>query len=132
MDVIFQREEELVSAWWKEYAEVSAGPAKSSNALSYNLQTEKELAEEKLRSLSSASDRRSGHIGPASTSSDYDDDDEEGVGVLVKGGLYEVRMMLEYGIHTYLFVPVQTSCWYISKYLLDFKLLFFVMCRSIS
>ncbi|KAG0628641.1 hypothetical protein M758_1G042200 [Ceratodon purpureus] len=88
-----QREEELVSAWWKEYAEVSAGPAKSSNALSYNLQTEKELAEEKLRSLSSASDRRSGHIGPASTSSDYDDDDEEGVGVLVKGGLYEVDLM---------------------------------------
>ena len=54
MDVVYiQREEELVSAWWKEYAEVSAGPT---NALSYNLQTEKELAE-KLRSLSSASDR---------------------------------------------------------------------------
>jgi hypothetical protein len=103
MDVVFiQREEELVSAWWKEYAEVSAGPT---NALSYNLQTEKELAEEKLRSLSSASDGRSSQKGPGSTNSEYDDD-EESVGVLVKGGLYEVRL-----------VP-SNSCWFkFTKYM---------------
>lgn len=94
MGVVRQREEELVSAWWKEYAEVSAGPAMSSGALSYNLQIEKETAEEKLRSLSSANDGRTSQKGPGSTHSDYDDDDEESVGVLVKGGLYEVRMML--------------------------------------
>jgi len=89
-----QREEELVSAWWKEYAEVSAGPAMSSGTLSYNLQVEKEAAEEKLRSLNSASGGRKSPKGPSSTNSDFDDgDDEESVGVLVKGGLYEVRMV---------------------------------------
>lgn len=101
MDVFFQREEELVSAWWKEYADVSAGPAKSSGSLPYNLQTDKDLADDKLRSLSSASDGRSVQKGPDSTHSEYDDD-EEGVGVLVKSGLYEVRMLPNNGICTYL------------------------------
>lgn len=83
-----------MSAWWKEYAEVSAGPMMSSGAV----QLEKEAAEEKLRSLNSASDGRTSPNGPGSTSSDFDeDDDEESVGVLVKGGLYEVRMVLIVG-----------------------------------
>lgn len=110
MDVVCQREEELVKAWWKEYAEVSAGPAMSSGALSYNLQTEKETAEEKARSLSIASD---GRIGPGSTHSDYDDDDdEESVGVLVKGGLYEVRMVPTGGKFKYLLSLSKLNfCW---------------------
>ena len=111
MDVVFQREEELVSAWWKEYAEISAGPTKSSGSFSYNFQTEKESAEEKLRSLSSSSDGRSGQKGPGSTHSE-DDDDEESVGVLVKGGLYEVRVVPNNRTYTYvlsIFEPVVGS-----------------------
>jgi len=110
-----QREEELVSAWWKEYAEVSAGPVMSSGALSYNLQVEKETAEEKLRSLNNASDGRTCQKGPGSAHSDFDDDDdEESVGVLVKGGLYEVRMVPTGGKFKYLLslseVVVVGSC----------------------
>lgn len=134
MDVVCQREEELVSAWWKEYAEVSAGPAMSSGALSYNLQIEKETAEEKLRSLSSANDGGAGQNGPGSTHSDFDDDDdEESVGVLVKGGLYEVRMVPTGGKYKYLLTLFQTNCsWSLWTSLnfkctqdwIDFKLLF--------
>lgn len=82
-----------MKGWWKEYAEVSAGPTKSSGTLPNILQSDKGSTEEKFGSISSASDGRTGQKGPGSTNSDYDDD-EESVGVLVKAGLYEVIMVL--------------------------------------
>lgn len=67
----WQREEELLSSWWKEYAECSEGPSVTSMVSKSTLQT-KELF-------------------PQSPESDklYTAEDER-VGVPVKGGLYEV------------------------------------------
>ena len=72
MNIRLQREEELLSSWWKEYAECSEGPSvrPSSSA--------------KLNSLSKASslnNAQSSHLYAL---------EEERVGVPVKGGLYEV------------------------------------------
>ncbi|KMZ59604.1 Membrane-associated phosphatidylinositol transfer protein 1 [Zostera marina] len=56
-----QKEEEILSHWWKEYAECSAGPSDS--------------------------------ICPKVSSDDLYTDEEERVGVPVKGGLYEVDLI---------------------------------------
>lgn len=63
-----QREEELLSAWWKEYAECSEGPRGQSGIISKSGQ--QLSSESSIRQLSAA--------------------EEERVGVPVKGGLYEV------------------------------------------
>lgn len=69
-NVYMQREEELLSCWWKEYAECSEGPKARP---SYDA---KEGPQSKASSLMRA---QSGEVL-----------EEERVGVPVKGGLYEV------------------------------------------
>lgn len=67
-----QREEELLSSWWKEYAECSEGPMGRPSSSKMM---------DKQRSVSSSEGARSAQL--------YDVE-EERVGVPVKGGLYEV------------------------------------------
>ncbi|KAL4184094.1 hypothetical protein AMTRI_Chr11g101630 [Amborella trichopoda] len=62
-----QREEELLSAWWKEYAECSDGP--------------------------SGPESNSAKTSSTTTEGQTNADDEERVGVPVKGGLYEVDLV---------------------------------------
>ncbi|MFS7916925.1 hypothetical protein Hanom_Chr03g00183061 [Helianthus anomalus] len=62
-----QREEELLSNWWREYGECSVGPKGS------------------LSSISESND------SPNAQSSKLYANEEERVGVPVKGGLYEVH-----------------------------------------
>lgn len=62
---LWQREEELLSYWWKEYAECSEGPKGSSKALGTT-------------------------VGDGT--SELYVVEEERVGVPVKGGLYEVSL----------------------------------------
>ncbi|KAJ7961435.1 Phospholipase SGR2 [Quillaja saponaria] len=69
-----QREEELLSIWWKEYAECSKGPREGPSS-NKNLN--------KQQSVSSVR---------GSQSSKFYDMEEEKVGVPVKGGLYEVDL----------------------------------------
>ncbi|CAK9154019.1 unnamed protein product [Ilex paraguariensis] len=66
-----QREEELLSSWWEEYAECSEGPRERSGSKS------KSDPQAKVSSLESA---RLAHLHAI---------EEERVGVPVKGGLYE-------------------------------------------
>nr|GMD14975.1 Phospholipase SGR2 [Ipomoea batatas] len=69
--LFLQREEELLSLWWKEYAECSEGPSELPS---------------KLNSTSIES-------SPVNTeSAEQDAVEEERVGVPVKGGLYEVDL----------------------------------------
>nr|GMD13219.1 phospholipase SGR2 [Ipomoea batatas] len=71
--LFLQREEELLSLWWKEYAECSEGPSELPS---------------KLNSTSIES-------SPVNTeSSEQDAVEEERVGVPVKGGLYEVIVIV--------------------------------------
>ncbi|KAL6976552.1 Phospholipase sgr2 [Sarracenia purpurea var. burkii] len=70
-----QREEELLSSWWKEYAECSEGP-RGRPTSSANLNPQ-----------STESTLKSGQSDPLSTLV------EERVGVPVKGGLYEVDLV---------------------------------------
>ncbi|KAK7263811.1 hypothetical protein RJT34_31408 [Clitoria ternatea] len=70
-----QREEELLSSWWKEYAECSEGP--------------RERPASTTSSDSHIAGSFSGHTQP----SQLYDVDEERVGVPVKGGLYEVDLI---------------------------------------
>lgn len=65
--LFLQREDELLSSWWKECAESSDGPTGTSFLSKSNLQI-------KVKSPESAAD-------------------EERVGVPVKGGLYEVSLL---------------------------------------
>ena len=67
-----QREEELLSSWWKEYAECSEGPIGRPSSSKMM---------DKQQSVSSSEGARSAQL--------YDVE-EERVGVPVKGGLYEV------------------------------------------
>lgn len=68
-----QREEELLSLWWREYAECSEGPSELPN---------------KLNSMSKESSPEN------SESAEQYAVEEERVGVPVKGGLYEVIVCL--------------------------------------
>lgn len=61
--MFIQREEELLSCWWREYAECSEGP----------------------REQQSSSSKLDKH--------QFCESDEERVGVPVKGGLYEVLVL---------------------------------------
>lgn len=67
-----QREEELLSTWWKEYAECSEGPRGQPGVVS---KSDQQLSSESPDHQQSAVD-------------------EERVGVPVKGGLYEVALIL--------------------------------------
>ncbi|XP_031123182.1 phospholipase SGR2-like [Ipomoea triloba] len=68
--LFLQREEELLSLWWKEFAECSEGPSELPS---------------KLNSMSIES-------SPVNSESAEEDAVEERVGVPVKGGLYEVYL----------------------------------------
>ncbi|KAL2497502.1 Phospholipase SGR2 [Abeliophyllum distichum] len=70
-----QREEELLSSWWKEFAECSEGPRGQPSITSKESQQQKESPTEKAQS-----DRLYSI-------------EEERVGVPVKGGLYEVDLI---------------------------------------
>ena len=76
LDMHAQREEELLSSWWEEYAECSEGPRERSGS------TSKSDPQAKVSSLERA---RSAHYLHAI--------EEERVGVPVKGGLYEVSFL---------------------------------------
>lgn len=71
-----QREEELLSHWWKEYAECSEGPSGRPSS------------SEKLDTQPNASSPK------GSQSVELYEEEEERVGVPVKGGLYEVSFLL--------------------------------------
>ncbi|EOA39604.1 hypothetical protein CARUB_v10008231mg [Capsella rubella] len=70
-----QREDELLSLWWKEYAECSEGPRPQVNSKS-------KLVKQSIETPSEAS-----------VSSSLYEVEEERVGVPVKGGLYEVDLV---------------------------------------
>lgn len=74
-----QREEELVRAWWKEYGESREGP---SNA---NSTHDAHSGEAGHLSQADRNDFESGRVSQLNAW-----EEEENVGVLVKGGLYEV------------------------------------------
>lgn len=87
-----QREEELLSSWWKEYAECSEGPRGQPSISSKASQHKEKSSPEKVQS-----DRLYSI-------------EEERVGVPVKGGLYEVLFLsvdliligsASWGIHMY-------------------------------
>lgn len=65
-----QREDDLLSCWWKEYAECSEGPKGAPNR--FNPASE---------------------ISPESSQAGEELVEEERVGVPVKGGLYEVSFV---------------------------------------
>jgi hypothetical protein len=95
-----QQEEELVSAWWKEYAECSEGPlgsrAKEQQTSSADDTTTK-VKDWEHPAAASATDVKTKKLnGPEQL---YEND--EIIGVLVKGGLYEVSF---YHFHSFLFV----------------------------
>lgn len=72
LNIYLQREEELLSSWWKEYAECSEGPRGQSSS---------------GKKLDMGEDSSS---SKASQSAQLCAVEEERVGVPVKGGLYEV------------------------------------------
>lgn len=83
-----QREDELLSCWWKEYAECSEGPNGAPNR--FNPASE----------ISS----------PMSSQAGEDLVEEERVGVPVKGGLYEVSFVhFTLSLYGYLLLPVSPS-----------------------
>ena len=95
-----QQEEELVSAWWKEYAECSEGPlesgAKEQRTASADYATKvKDLAHQ----AAAATDVKTKQ--PSGSEQLYEND--EIIGVLVKGGLYEVSFCLFFSF-SFLFV----------------------------
>ncbi|CAM6018347.1 unnamed protein product [Sphagnum balticum] len=83
-----QREEELVSAWWKEYAEVSEGPVTASGRLAPNPSEQRNFTDGYLSRT-----RNGGKDQVSYSGNNADIDDGESVGVLVKSGLYEVDLM---------------------------------------
>lgn len=70
-----QKEEELLSCWWKEYAECSEGPK------------EQPSSSKKLDTQPNASSSE------GVSSNQLYEEEEERVGVPVKGGLYEVCLL---------------------------------------
>jgi hypothetical protein len=86
--VCHQREEELVSAWWKEYAEVSEGPVTASGRLVPNPSEQRNFTEGYLSRT-----RNGGKDQLSYSGNNADIDDGESVGVLVKSGLYEVCVL---------------------------------------
>ncbi|KAM7477268.1 hypothetical protein LguiB_024511 [Lonicera macranthoides] len=78
-----QREEELLSTWWKEYAECSVGPGGSAGSKSKRDPQLKGSSLESARPL------------------ELYDIEEERVGVPVKGGLYEVDLVRRHSFPVY-------------------------------
>ncbi|ONI33711.1 hypothetical protein PRUPE_1G442600 [Prunus persica] len=78
-----QREEELLSCWWREYAECSEGPKERPSS-------SKKVAEREI--LSSLERGRSAELYKV---------EEERVGVPVKGGLYEVDLVKRHSFPVY-------------------------------
>jgi hypothetical protein len=80
LNIHLQREEELLSSWWKEYAECSEGP--------------------RGRPSSSMVDKRqSGPSLEGARLAQLYEPEEERVGVPVKGGLYEVSFIKKKKFH---------------------------------
>lgn len=88
-----QREEELLSNWWKEYGECSVGPKGSLSSIP-------------------ESDPQSYDL-PSSQSSKLYTDEEERVGVPVKGGLYEVYFLTLLVYHISSLVQDYTFTWFL-------------------
>lgn len=90
-----QREEEYLSAWWKEYAECSIGPSgsgrRSVTADGIEPKSSDVLVQKLLESGS----------GSTPSSDEIYVDAEETVGVPVKGGLYEVDISKRYCFPVY-------------------------------
>ena len=81
-----QREEELLSLWWKEYAECSEGPWGRPSSSSNVDRKDSESSLARARSAKSY------------------DVEEERVGVPVKGGLYEVSSLSCYFLWLFAFI----------------------------
>ena len=73
LNIHLQQEEELLSSWWKEYAECSEGPRGRPSS-------------------SKADNQQSGSSLEGARSAQLYEAEEERVGVPVKGGLYEVSL----------------------------------------
>ncbi|KAJ7558815.1 hypothetical protein O6H91_04G057000 [Diphasiastrum complanatum] len=97
--VFLEREEELVSAWWKEYAESSRGPFRALGHRSNTSSVSDKIsmkADDKLAENQAATGSVTQHSGkshPSYGGSILEYDNEEIVGVPVKGGLYEVDLL---------------------------------------
>ncbi|KAL4573543.1 hypothetical protein LXL04_020353 [Taraxacum kok-saghyz] len=78
-----QREEELLSNWWREYGECSEGPKGS------------------LSSIPESDPDQKPYNAPTTQSSKLYTDEEERVGVPVKGGLYEVDLLRRHSFPVY-------------------------------
>ena len=90
LNIHLQREEELLSSWWKEYAECSEGPRGRPSS-------------------SKADNQQSGSSLEGARSAQLYEAEEERVGVPVKGGLYEVslkkkKMLLSIYIYIYILI----------------------------
>ena len=73
LNIHLQQEEDLLSSWWKEYAECSEGPRGRPSS-------------------SKADNQQSGSSLEGARSAQLYEAEEERVGVPVKGGLYEVSL----------------------------------------
>ncbi|TQD80492.1 hypothetical protein C1H46_033955 [Malus baccata] len=78
-----QREEELLSCWWKEYAECSEGPKEQPSSSKKVAQRQSSFSLERGRSV------------------ELNQVEEERVGVPVKGGLYEVDLVKRHSFPVY-------------------------------
>ncbi|KAL3699024.1 hypothetical protein R1sor_017046 [Riccia sorocarpa] len=85
-----EREEELVSAWWKEYAESRVGPSNTPLASRSTTSPQVGAKAEAAKSLKAAQSDPSRYRSSRNFEGPYDED--ESVGVIVKGGLYEVDL----------------------------------------
>lgn len=90
-----QREEEYLSAWWKEYAECSIGPSGSGKRSATTHGIEPKSADESMQKLLESGS------GSTPSSGEIYADAEETVGVPVKGGLYEVDLSKRYCFPVY-------------------------------
>ena len=94
LNIHLQQEEDLLSSWWKEYAECSEGPRGRPSS-------------------SKADNQQSGSSLEGARSAQLYEAEEERVGVPVKGGLYEVSLKkkkfvsaLRYSIFRYIYIYI--------------------------
>ncbi|KAL2609785.1 hypothetical protein R1flu_028358 [Riccia fluitans] len=85
-----QREEELVTAWWKEYAESRDGPSNTPAASTSTAYRQVGVTVEAEKPRKAAYSDPNRYRSSRSFEGPYDED--ESVGVIVKGGLYEVYL----------------------------------------
>ena len=89
-----QQEEELVSAWWKEYAECSEGPIGSATKERQTTSTDDSAKTDSEHLQAAATDVKTKQLGGFEQL--YEND--EIIGVLVKGGLYEVSFCFFFSV----------------------------------